>query len=48
MDNFSVDSVIQNSNAEIFRGSTFSVKDVVSKFTNCVMIQITRTSWDGS
>ena len=27
---------------QLFRGSTFSIKDLVSQFTNCVMIQNTR------
>ena len=35
----------QNSNTQLFRGSKFPVKDMVSKFTKCVMIQISHMTW---
>jgi len=48
LDSLSVENVIYNSNTELFRGSTFPRKDLVSKYTNCVTIESRLVTCEGT
>jgi len=45
LDDLSVNNATHNFNTQLFRGSTFPAKNLVSKFTNGVMIQSIRIAW---